>query len=341
MAAWSERFEACKTLEDLGHWMRFDPNQWRLLSTVPQYAEFTLAKPRGGYRLIESPAAPLKKALRRLKVPLQCVYYFGKSDIAHGYILHPRKDSDVRGVQSNAAAHRGANYMLNIDLKGFFHQITVDRVREIFRSRPLRFDARAAQDLARLVTYKGRLPMGSPTSPVLSNFACRTFDEDASRWADMQGVRLTRFVDDITISSQRELGLGHLNEFADICRAHGFSINQEKLKVLGPEDEKIVTGIAVGDKLTMPAEFRFQLEEDIRSLRLLVRAERRVSGGKESPMLSQFVRQVKGKLAFARLIDQTEATFLDNLETSMAAMLADRLEPVVMDWDSLPYWMEG
>jgi len=63
-------------------------------------------------------------------------------------------------------------------LKDAFHAILADRVAWVFLNKPFSFDSELASLLMRLTSYQGRLPMGAPSSPTLSNFAARLLDTD-------------------------------------------------------------------------------------------------------------------------------------------------------------------
>lgn len=127
-----------------------DANPFQLLhwGNNPVYQIFTIPKKGGGERLIETPAAPLKKCLQNLNDYLQALYYLHKTDAAYGFVAQPDKDPDPRNIVANARKHVGNPYLLNMDMKDFFHQVYTARMREVFGQRPFAFGDDAVHLLA-------------------------------------------------------------------------------------------------------------------------------------------------------------------------------------------------
>src|SRR5690606_18910192 len=100
--------------------------------------------------------------------------------------------------------------------------------------------------LANLTTYRGRLPMGAPTSPVLSNFALKYLDRDLAFHADQCQVKYSRYADDISFSGVENFSHGLIREVTNIFENHGFPVNRDKVSFMGPKEEKKVTGLVLG-----------------------------------------------------------------------------------------------
>lgn len=166
-------FCSINSIRTLCRVLRIDQRKLQLLMSQPKYRSFKIPKRSGGVREIEVPGADLKRVLVQLNKYLQSVYLFERSHAAYGFIVGVRNDDDRRCIVSNAKRHVGKKYLLNLDLKDFFHSVTRDKVIEIFDTPPFNFRRDLPVILADLVTHQGRLPMGTSTSPVLSNFACR------------------------------------------------------------------------------------------------------------------------------------------------------------------------
>lgn len=88
---------------------------------------------------------------------------------AYGFIKN-------RNNALNAQNHCKQENVLKIDLKDFFEQIHFGRVRGLFINKPYEIGEEAAMVLAQLVCYKGKLPQGAPTSPILTNMICSPLD---------------------------------------------------------------------------------------------------------------------------------------------------------------------
>ena len=57
--------------------------------------------------------------------------------------------------------------------------------------------------IAQLVCYKGKLPQGAPTSPIISNMICSPLDTQLTQLAKRYKLVYTRYADDITFSTHR------------------------------------------------------------------------------------------------------------------------------------------
>ena len=51
-----------------------------------------------------------------------------------------------------------------------------------------------------LLTLKGELPQGAPTSPALSNLIMRIIDDQIAKYSVERKIRYTRYADDLTFS---------------------------------------------------------------------------------------------------------------------------------------------
>ena len=182
-------FGKIEAVKELTLYLSSSESELGKMASKPRYNVFKRPKPgKNEYRLIEAPAGKLKTVLDRISDGLQWIYSQERTTAAYGYIRHHEGDPDKRDILTNAKRHACNPYLLNIDLDDFFHQITTGKVREIFGNcRWFRFDKECQELLVALVCYNQRLPMGSPTSPPLSNFAMYQPDIDLLRWARGKG----------------------------------------------------------------------------------------------------------------------------------------------------------
>jgi RNA-directed DNA polymerase len=68
---------------------------------------------------------------------------------------------------------------------------------------PFHMAGPAATVCAQICTHRNGLPQGAPTSPILSNYIASQLDRRLSRIARENGLRYSRFADDITFSTSR------------------------------------------------------------------------------------------------------------------------------------------
>lgn len=332
-------FCSLKSVRGLAGALNYNQQRLYLLAAQPRYKTFTIPKKDGGERTIEAPGSELKKVLSRLNRYLQSTYLFEQSSAAHGFVTSVANDDDRKSILSNAKKHVGRPYMLNVDLKSFFHSISREKVLNIFLGQPFKFKGELADLLADLVTYQKRLPMGTPTSPVLSNFACRSLDKKLLAMSkDLLWV-YTRYADDLTFSSKQSFVVEKINSVFRIIRDEGFEVNTQKVKRFGPDDTKIVTGLIVSDQVTIDPSFVELLRKDIQQLGLVVKTQH------EQGVLSTFwvekqKRQISGRINFAGYVmKRTHPDYLELKDAYYVAITPPQDEFGAMSWRGFPYNM--
>ena len=165
------------------------------LYRVPEntkYKTFEIPKSHGGTRTISAPITTLKIIQRKLNQVLQCVYK--PRNAVHSY----RHD---RTILSNAEQHIQRTLLLNIDLKDFFPSIHIGRVIGLFKHQPYNCEEVVAKTLAQICCFRGSLPQGAPTSPIISNMICVKMDKEIDQLARKYGYIYTRYADDISLST--------------------------------------------------------------------------------------------------------------------------------------------
>lgn len=268
------------------------------LALRPRYKVFHLPKSEAGdLRLIEDPVPVLKKVQFALNHYLQSAYYFEKSHAGYGFVVSPATDEDRRNILTNARKHLGYPWLLQYDLRDFFHYVTEKKVMEVFESPPLCLREEIAELLTAITTYEGRLPMGAPTSPVLSNFACRPLDDDLHTLADAKNWNFTRYADDLSFSSRRAFGPDEQFAVRQTITRHGFALNETKTRLLGPDEEKIVTGILLRGKGELRPGFFEEVEEDVRQVAAVIKAQH-FHGELHTHWVEKMKQQARGKIAF-------------------------------------------
>ena len=137
------------------------------------YNTFSIPKKNGGTRIINAPIDPLKSIQKDLAESLY--NYINNisrehninSNISHGFI--PGKS-----IITNARIHRNKRLVVNIDLKDFFPSFHFGRVRGFFeKNKYFLLSREVSTIIAQLTCYKGSLPQGAPTSPIITNLICQ------------------------------------------------------------------------------------------------------------------------------------------------------------------------
>ena len=153
-------------------------------------------------------------------------------DCVHGGV---KKRSNI----SNAKPHQGNKYQFTTDLQEFYPNITSQRVYDTFIL--LKFSPHFSHWLTKLTTLKYELPQGTPTSPHIANLVFLETDLKLIDLCNKNGLSYTRYVDDLTFSSQQDFRY-LLNDILDIVTTNDFKLSYRKTKYCG---NQTITGIDV------------------------------------------------------------------------------------------------
>jgi retron-type reverse transcriptase len=238
-------------------------------ATRTHYVKFQVPKRSGGVRTLSAPHATLKRAQHWILEHV--VGKFPVTDQAHGFV-------PGRGILSNATPHVGKAVVVNLDLADFFPSVTFPRVRAVFERHG--YSGSVATVFALLctecprttATYAGTtyevavgprgLPQGAPTSPGLSNQVARRFDKRLAGLAAKLGMAYTRYADDLTFSGGPEQAekVGYLlARVRHLAAEEGFTVNENKTRVMRRNAAQTVTGVVVNDKPSVSRELVRQL----------------------------------------------------------------------------------
>jgi len=250
----------------------------RKTSLTSHYIRFKIPKKTGGERLISAPMPKLKQAqewiLHHILEKLEL------HDAAHGF-------RQGHSIVSNAQPHLQAEIIINFDLKDFFPSIVYKRVKGLFRS--FGYSETAATILGLICTEAEtekveldgqtyyvavgdrHLPQGSPASPAITNLLCRRLDKRLTKMATEIGFTYTRYADDLTFSTVTDNPriCNLLRRTESIVAHEGFTINEEKTRIMRKSRQQEVTGVVVNDHLNLDKKilkrFRatlYQIEKD-------------------------------------------------------------------------------
>lgn len=150
-----------------------------------------------------------------------------------------------RNIRENARDHCGHKNLLCVDLKNFFPSIQATRIADFFKSIGMTTDV--SDSLSQFVTIGGSLPLGFPTSPIISNAICLPMDEDLETLARKHQATFSRYADDISFSSNGPLP--PLENITRCIRQHGFELAEEKTRASKIGQAHYVTGLSVSDSL--------------------------------------------------------------------------------------------
>lgn len=159
-----------------------------------------------GNRDILQPSVELKAYLRFLNQ-----FLFSYADVEDEVVFSYKKDASPK---QSLIKHCQNRCFYKTDITRFFESITFNDVLQVFKSKlskaPIVDWQQYQAHLQKLVLLNGRLPVGFPTSPVISNSVLYEFDQTANEWAKQHGVIYTRYSDDLIFSAKGDDALKEL-----------------------------------------------------------------------------------------------------------------------------------
>jgi len=215
---------------------------------TPNYRLHRIPKKRGGWRVLEEPAPVLKRMQRRMNIHLQGYYAHLKPASVTGFVIAPKAPFKLVNVMQNAIPHVGKQHLLNIDLKDFFQSISAKRIYALLSGVHFQFDKQIAIALSLLCTYKGHLPTGAPSSPILSNWVCLELDWDLQAFCEQYGLTYSRYADDLSFSANEPIARTTVEALVNLIEKHDFRVNRRKMRLVSAHRQQVVTGIVVNKR---------------------------------------------------------------------------------------------
>ncbi|MBI0067858.1 MULTISPECIES: reverse transcriptase family protein [unclassified Snodgrassella] len=194
-----------------------------------------IKKSNGGSRPIYRCRPQLKYFLKRLNSKVfKLVHY---PNFLYGAL--PNKS-----IYTNASQHLNAKVMCNFDIKSYFTTITFDHVFDIFKNF-FHFSTEVSNILATLTTINNQVPQGSPCSTYIANLVFYRSEVNVANKLKDKNYVYTRFIDDITVSSQYKKTKKDIEEVHTIVigmiRAYKFSLQTEKRSIAPSHKCQILT----------------------------------------------------------------------------------------------------
>jgi RNA-directed DNA polymerase len=174
------------------------------------------AKPSGGFRTIVPPNRQLMGLQR--KIYKRILNASGISEINYGGVSG--RDNVLAAKQ-----HVGQDCVAVVDMRACFRSITNKMVDKALRA--LGCSPDVSHVLTPLMTREGHLPEGSPTSMALANRVFPDIDRVLTRLA-AQGLKCTRFVDDIVISGNRSAVVAAVESIIEAVHEAGLKISYKE-----------------------------------------------------------------------------------------------------------------
>jgi len=252
-----------KNRRDLAEWLGIPLSELTYVLYVKgidsYYSSFSIPKKDGSDRIIEASQGSLKYIQRKLAFQLQQ----RQKNIWEEKGIQPNISHAFqkgKSIITNASVHKNKHIVVKVDLKDFFHSFHFGRVKGFFeKSSAFAVDPSIAIIIAQLTCYKGRLPQGAPSSPIVTDLICNIMDMRILSLAKEYRVDYTRYADDLTFSTNDRRFIEQESSFMidlekEVKRA-GFELNQEKTIIQYHNSRQIVTGLVVNEKVSVKRDY--------------------------------------------------------------------------------------
>ena len=272
-----------------------------LIATAPSRYKTHFIDKRGG------------RGKREISQPTKEIKYLQRILVRDELRLLPIHDAAIgyragKGIRDHAQPHATARYLLKLDFKDFFPSLKFALL-EHRLSADTAYSPVERWILGNLLCRRPKgsnalqLAIGAPSSPFVSNYLLREFDERVAEYCKQTDTRYTRYADDLAFSTSRP---GHLDDVEIQVRNLiseltylGLSLNEAKTINVSTKRRRTLVG------LTLSNQGHASIGRDAK--RALRSALHNFSNEGLSPSEAA---NLKGRLAFSYAIDPKFVTSL-------------------------------
>ncbi len=215
------------------------------------YRKFEILKRNGKKRTLYEPLPSLKEI--QSWILDEILYKCKVSRYAKAYV--PK-----RSIKEHTRYHTDEPFVLTLDIREFFRSIKFELVESLFHN--MGYSIRLSNLLTKLCFLEDELPQGASTSPYISNLIMQDFDNEISKYCISNDIKYTRYADDLAFSGNlkadevEELVKGELSKI-------GLELNDEKRKLMKPNQPQLVSGVIVNKKAQLPKKVRNSLRNEM------------------------------------------------------------------------------
>ncbi len=208
-----------------------------------RYREYTVPKRTEGERTIHHPSPELKFLQR----------WIVRNVLSH-LPVHAAATAYKEGssVKANASAHLTQRFLLKIDFRDFFPSILSDDVKHLLNQIPgerLQLTEEDKDLVTQIVCRNGRLTIGAPSSPFVSNALLYPLDSKISEFCADIGVIYSRYADDCYFSTNTPDILTRVHSNTEQILTElthpSLTINRDKTVFTSKKRRRVVTGVVL------------------------------------------------------------------------------------------------
>ncbi len=261
-------------------------------STPKHYYEHDKPDKKGKNRHYSTPIGRLRDITNRLANLLQQINY-------PDYVKGGVKGQDYI---KNAKCHRRKHFLMRIDLKSFYPNISHVQVYRMFLEQQ-KCSKPVATILTRLTTIHKSVPQGSPTSTLVATLTTIPLTKRLHTFAQSCGVTFTQYIDDFLFSGPESFTRRD-KQIVKIIEEEGFFVNPDKIEKMSKADEQIATGVRVNNDLDAPQEKYAEIKN------VLALLTQDVEAGKEPT--EKILMSVKGSIQHIKQFNKGAARHFTN-----------------------------
>lgn len=213
-------------------------------SASRRYKVYQIPKRHGGTREIAQPSKPLK-AIQRWLI----------RNIVTIAPVHPAATAYRKGasIRENATRHAGSMYTLRMDFSNFFPTFDsasiADFLHNTLTNNNIDHDKDDMDFLLKIFCRNGKLTIGAPSSPALTNAMMYDFDQGVTDHCTAVGVIYSRYADDMFFSSELPDVLAGIQSFVENAVGEferpKLRLNPDKTLHLSKAGYRAVTGLVL------------------------------------------------------------------------------------------------
>ncbi|WP_149304223.1 reverse transcriptase domain-containing protein [Pareuzebyella sediminis] len=260
------------------------------------YREFQIEKRNEQKRTLYEPLPSLKEI--QLWILDEILYKLKVSRYAKAYV--PK-----RSIKEHTMYHTDEPFVLTLDIKEFFKSIKFESVESLFRN--IGYSEKMSNLFTKLCFRENELPQGAPTSPCISNLILKDFDNAISGYCIKNEVKFTRYADDLAFSGN--LNAEEIEKLVkDELSKIGLVLNDEKRRLMKPNQPQLISGIIVNKKPQLPKKVRNSLRNEIYYIKKFGLTDHLERTNQKKP---NYLKHLMGRINYVLQINPRDEEFIE------------------------------
>ncbi|MFR3567662.1 MAG: reverse transcriptase family protein [Paraclostridium sordellii] len=197
----------------------------------------------------------------------------------------------------NAKLHKDSLYVITLDIKDFYSNCKSKDVHKFFIDY-MNTSIEISNIIVRLICREDRLPTGAPSSQLVAYLSHLEMFEKIQKICRDNKLKLSLYVDDLTISSDRSIDNKIINSIILEIKKYGFEINSKKRRYYGKSKSKKITGVIINknNELKVPNRLKKEVIDLFKELKC-------INIDRNNSTYLYKVRKLRGKLNACRCIE--------------------------------------